>query len=158
MTAPAYSSRVAPTGVKIDDGFSTTFSFASDTDVGLWEKTVKPMGFDGGDAIPTSTMHNTAWRTKAARQLKELTPMSGTCAYSPDQLTAILALINVEQAITVHFSDGDAMSAYGFLKSFEPQECAEGAQPEAQYSIEFTNVDPSTGGEEGPAFHNNPGT
>ncbi len=158
MTAPAYSSRVAPTGVKLDDGFKTHFSFASDTDVGLWEKTVKPFGFDAGDAIVTTTMHNTRWRTKAARQLVDLTPMSGTAAYSPDQLNAILALVGVEQAITVHFSDGDAMSAYGFLKSFEPQECSEGSQPEAQFSVEFTNVDPATGAEVGPAFHNNPGT
>lgn len=158
MGLPAYSSRPAPTGLRMDDGFSTVISFASDTDVGLYEKTVKPMGFDGGDEIPTSTMHNTTWRSFAARQLKTLTPITGTCAYAPAQLLAILALINQEQSITVHFANGDAMSMFGYLKSFEPQECAEGAQPEAQFTVVPTNIDPATGGESGPQYHIAPGT
>lgn len=158
MTAPAYSSRVTPTVPKMDDGFRTLISFSSDTDVGFYEKTVKPFGYDGGDEIPTSTMHNDVWRTFAARQLKTLSPSTGTAAYSPDALSAILALINVPQSITIHFPSGDAMSAYGYLKRFDIQDHQEGQQPEAQYEIVWTNTDPSTGAIEGPAYHNNPGT
>lgn len=158
MTAPAYSSRVTPSVPKMNDGYRALVSFAADPDVGFYEKGIKPPGYDGGDEIPTTTMHNTTWRTFAPRQLKTLSPATGTAAYAPDSLADILALININQAITFHYPSGDAMSAYGYLKLFEPQELQEGQQPEAQFTIVWTNTDPSTGATEGPAYHNNPGT
>lgn len=55
----AHTTRSAPGGTKLGDGFSTKIAFAADADVSLWEKTVTPPGVDGGDAVDTSTMHNT---------------------------------------------------------------------------------------------------
>ena len=143
MAAPSVTARSTPTGKFLDDGFSTKIAFARDADVNFWEKTVQPPGFDGGDAIETTTMHNVTYRTMAARALKTLTDCSITVAYDPAVYTEILNnLINQEGAITVHFSDGSTLAFFGYLQKFEPGECQEGEQPEADITIVATNFDP----------------
>lgn len=142
MAPPATTARIAPAGIKLDDGFSTQVAFAKDANVSFWEKTVQPPGLDGGDAIETTTMFNAAWRTMGARQLKTLTEASIVAAYDPDVYNNILALVNVEGDITVHFPDGSTLDFFGYLRVFEPQDCEEGAQPEANITIQPTNFDP----------------
>ena len=154
----ANTARIAPVGIPLDDGFSTKIAFASDPDVSFWEKTVKPPGVDGGDAIEQTTMHNTAWRTMSSRSLKTLTPVTGTCAYDPVVYDQIVALINVEGSITVHFSNGDTLDFFGFLKSFDPGDNEEGSQPEASFEIVPTNTDPSDGSESAPNYITSAGT
>lgn len=141
------TARSTPVGVRLDDGFSTKIAFEANPDVSIWEKTVKPPGMDGGEAVPTSTMFNTSYRTFAPRTLKTLTPVSMTVAYDPRCYDQLLALINVKTSITVHFPDGSTLGFYGFLQNFEPNECAEGAQPEATCTITPTNTHPTTGAE-----------
>jgi len=150
--------RGTPTGTKLDDGFSIKIAFTADPDVDFWEKTVTPPGIDGGDAIEQTTMHNTAWRTFAARLLKTLTDASITAAYDPLVYDQIVALINVEGLITVHFPDTSTLDFYGFLKSFAPSDHSEGSQPEADLTIVPTNWNPFAGVEAGPTFVNNSGT
>jgi hypothetical protein len=152
MSAPAHTARIAPSGNRLDDGFSTIIAFEADPDIKFWEKAVTPPGFDGGDAIPTSTMHNETLRTFAAAALSTMTDASIRVAYDPAVYPQIRALINVEGAITVHFPAGDKLSFFGFLRTFEPDELAEGAQPEATISITCTNQDPVTGDEEDPVY------
>lgn len=146
------TARQTPTGRKIDDGFPTKIAFAADPDVSLWEKTVKPPGMDGGDAIETTTMWNSQVRTFASRALITLTESSFQAAYDPKVYDQILALINVETLITVHFSDGTKLDFYGFLRTFEPGDISEGEQPTAQCSITPTNTNPSTGAESLPNY------
>jgi hypothetical protein len=150
--------RVTPGGIKLDDGYSTKITFAADTDVSLWEKTVKPPGIDGGDAIDTTTMHNTTYRTMASRALKTLTESSVKCAYDPDLYNQILALVNNETAITVTFPDGSTLAFWGYLRTFEPDDLTEGSQPEATVNISPTNVNPTTRAEEGPVLTSVAGT
>ena len=150
--------RVTPVGTKLDDGYQTLIAFEADPDISLWEKTVKPPGVDGGDAIETTTMHNTTWRTMAARALKTLTESALTCTYDPLVYDQIVALINVETQLTVAFPDGSTLDFFGYLRTFEPGDNAEGAQPEATCNITPTNLDPNTGNEAGPTFTNNSGT
>lgn len=150
--------RQAPSGIKLDDGFSTLIAFAADPDVSLWEKTVKPPGLDGGDPIETSTMHNTALRTFASRSLKTMTDVTFTSAYDPKVYDQLLALINVEGSITLHFSNGDTLDFFGYLRLVDPQEISEGEQPEAQCTIVCTNTDPSTGAETLPNYKTAAGT
>lgn len=152
------TARQTPAGIHLEDGFSTKFTFASDPDVSLWEKTGQPPGVDGGDAIDQTTMHNTAWRTKAARSLKELTDAQFTAAYDPAVYDQILSLINVEQSITAKFPNGDTLDFYGYLKSFIPAELQEGTQPEATCTIICTNADPTTGAETAPNYKTAAGT
>ncbi len=146
------TARQTPAGTALDDGFSTKIAFAADPDVSFWEKTVTPPGVEGGDAIEQTTMFNTAWRTFAARALKTLTDSSVTAAYDPKVYDQIIALINVEGLITVHFPDASTIDFYGFLKDFTPGENSEGEQPEADITIIATNINPSTGAEAAPVY------
>lgn len=152
------TARVAPLGIELEDGFPTTIAFAADPDIAFWEKTVTPPGVDGGDAIEQTTMHNDLWRTFAARSLVTLTEMSLTAAWDPALYDSILNLVNVEGSITVHFSNGDTLDFFGYLRVFEPQEMSEGEQPEAQITIQPTNRDPVTHAETAPNWTGTAGT
>jgi hypothetical protein len=152
MGTPATTARVTPPIAGFKDGFSTKIAFAADSNVTLWEKTVKPPGVDGGDPIETTTMFNATYRTMAARSLKTLTNGTTTCAYHSSVLPQIVALINVEGAITIHFPDGSTWDFFGYLKSFEPQEHVEGEQPTANCEFVCTNVDPSDDSESAPVY------
>lgn len=142
MAAPATTARVAPTGIKLDDGFSSVIAFARDPNINFWEKTVQPPGIDGGDAVETTTMHNTLWRTFNARSLQTLTEHSVSAAYDPILWTQIQTLINHNDSITVHFPDGSTLDFFGYLRTFEPADMEEGTQPEASITIQPTNYDP----------------
>lgn len=158
MAAPTPTARQTPAGIRLTDGFSTKVTFAADPDVSLWERTVKPPGVDGGDAIETSTMHQTAWRTMAARALKTLTESTFTAAYDPNCYNQLISLINVETTITVTFPDGSTLAFFGFLRAFEPNELQEGEMPDAQVSITPTNEDPAAHTEQAPVLTSVPGT
>jgi hypothetical protein len=133
------TARVTPVGIHMDDGFSTKIAFSADANVSFWEKTVTPPGIDGGDAIDTTTMHNVTWRTMAARKLRTLTDSSITVMYDPWVFDQIVALVNIEQEVTVHFPNGDTLDFWGYLKSFTPGELVEGSPPEAEITIVCTN-------------------
>jgi len=133
------TARVVPVGLKLTDGYQCLIAFAEDSAIGLWEKTVKPPGIEGGDAIDITTQHNEEWRTSAPRSLKTLTPIQVTAAYDPAMFEGILAMINVVQWITLHWPDGSTYDFVGFLKTVEPNALAEGTQPEVTVTIVPTN-------------------
>lgn len=142
MAAPTPTPRGTPAGIKLKDGYSAKVTFAANATVGLWEKTVKPPGIDGGDAIEQTTMHNTTWRTMAPRSLKTLTEHTFKAAYDPVVYTSLLSIVNVETTVTVAFADGSTIAFFGFLKKFEPDDLEEGKQPEGTATIVPTNFDP----------------
>lgn len=152
------TTRQTPLGYMLEHGFKALITFEADPDISFWEKTVKPPGLDGGDAIDITTMHNTLWRTSAPRKLITATEITGTCAYAPEVLIQCKALINVETMITILFSDGDTWEMPGYLRIFDPQEISEGSQPEANYTITPTNRDPDTKEELGPEWAGSTGT
>lgn len=158
MGIPPTSTRGTPGGVKLGDGYQTLIAFENDLVVAFYEKTVTPPGFDGGDAVDTTTMHNVTWRTKISRGLIDTTDAGTVVAYDPLVLDEIVALLNVEQGITFNHSNGDKWDIWGFLKSFTPSEDSEGSQPEATIVIVSTNTDPSDGSETGPNFVSDVGT
>lgn len=161
MAAPTPTPRVNPSTdskIPIQDGHATLITIGSNPDIGFWEKTVQPPGYDGGDAVDTTTMHNETYRTFAPRQLSTLTEVSITAAYDPILYTDILALINVRDTITVTFPDGSTVAFYGYIRSFEPQDVEEGTQAEATIVIQPTNWDPANNVEEGPAVSEVAGT
>lgn len=158
MAAPSPSARIDPVGIKLDDGYRCLIALAADLDVSFWEKTVQPPGVDGGDSIEQTTMHNDDWRTMSARALKTLTESSATVAYDPNVYNNILALINVETTVTIHFPDGSTLAFYGYLQKFEPSELQEGEQPEASITIVPTNFDPAAKVEAAPVLTSVAGT
>ncbi|MEM2932495.1 MAG: hypothetical protein QXI61_06610 [Nitrososphaerota archaeon] len=146
--------RQNPVGLHLVDGFSTKIAFAADPDVSFWEINVTPPGWEGGDEIDETTMFNTTYRTSAPRKLISGTEVSATVAYDPAVYPQILALINVNGWITVHFPNNDTLDFVGFLKSFEPGEMSEGERPTADITIVVTNR-LNTGAETAPVFTDN---
>lgn len=158
MGAPTPTARVTPAGLKLEDGQFSTHTFAADPDVGLWEKSVKPPGMDGGDKIDLTNHHNVAYRTSAPRNLKTLTASTFKAFYDPDVYNQLMALINVKTTCTTTFIDGSTLAYFGYLKSVEFDDMVEGTAPECTVTIETTNVDPSDGSEAGPVLTSVSGT
>ena len=136
---------------RIDDGFSTLITFSESPQGKLWEKEVTPPGISGGGANDTTTMRNTAWRTNSPKKLKSLTPMSFTAAYDTAFYVQALAMININQLITVEFADGSMLLFWGWLDEFTPGPASEGSQPEADCTIICSNQD-DTGAEVAPVY------
>lgn len=128
---------------RIDDGHSTRLSFAADATVKFYEKTVTPPGIDAGGPIDTTTMHNTAYRTKSPKALLDITNAALTVAYDPATYPEILALAGVNNLITVTFPDGDTVAFWGWLDKFTPGELVEGEQGTADIEIVVSNVNDS---------------
>lgn len=158
MAAPAATARVAPAGIKLEDGYQSLITFARDPDISLWEKTVQPPGVDGGDMIGTTTMWNDDWRTKAPRSLKELTELQVTFAYDPAVMTQIIALVNTRDTITISWADGSTFAFYGVLRVVEFAELTEGEFPEGTATIEPTQWDHNNDVEAGPTLVSVSGT
>lgn len=140
-----------PSGKKIDDGFPTTIAFANAPNISFWEKEITPPGFSGGGANDTTTMRNTAWRTKAPKKLLSLTDVTGTAAYDPKIYNDIVAQGNKNQQMTTLFADGSKLQYYGWLDEFKPNPVKEGEQPTAAFTIIPSNQD-GTGAEVAPVY------
>lgn len=158
MAAPTPTDRELPDGIKLEDGHSTLITCDRNPTLKLWEKTVKPPGFDGGDSVEQTTMHTVRWREMAPRKLITLTNCTAVCAYDPAVLTELQDLINVESVFTVTHPDGTQWPFYGYIKSAEPAEHAEGTQPTMNVEIVPTNFDFINKVEAGPALVDVAGT
>lgn len=125
----------------INDGYQTLISFSENPDVLFKEVSVTPPGLDGGGEIDTTTMRNTRWRTRQPKALITLTEMSFEASYDPEVYDDILAMLNVNQEITITFPDGSTYTFWGWLNSFEPGELSEGEFPTASATIIPANQD-----------------
>lgn len=128
---------------RIDDGHPTLIQFSLDPDVKLWEKTIKPPGLDAGGPNDTTTMRNIRWRTRQPKKLITMTPLTGTFAYDPVVYDELEAMLGINQLLTVLFADGSSVAAWGWLDKFEPGDSAEGGQPTASVTVEFSNQNDS---------------
>jgi hypothetical protein len=158
VAAPTATVRPVPAGAKLLDGFPTRIAFASKPDLRIWENGAKPPGFDGGEAIPTSTHHNVKYHTAAPRKLLKVGPVTFKAAYDTRALNDIQSLINVQDAVTLIFPDGTTVAFWGFLQKFEPDDNEEGKFPMANCTVVPTNWDPINNVEAGPAVTPAPGT
>ena len=134
---------------RLDDGFSTIITFSENPSVKLWEKSVTPPGISAGGEVDTTTMRNTAWRTRNPKQLKTLTECTFSAAYDPAAIDECMAMVGVNQEITITFPDGDELAFWGWLDEFAPGDHVEGEQPEAECTIIPSNQD-DTGAEVAP--------
>ncbi len=149
MTAPVATARGTPAGIMLANSYPVRVTFARNPTISFWEKELQPPGLDGGEKIDQTTQFNTHLRTNAPRALSELTPIKGKAAYDPNVLTQIYALINTKDTITFTFSDGTTVAFYGYLRMFTPaNQAGDGTQPEADFEIQPTMADPTTGAEE----------
>lgn len=131
---------------RIDDGHPTRISFTAGfsgtgASVTMWEKEVTPPGVSAGGANDTTTMRNTAWRTKSPKQLLSLTDGSITVAYDPDIYTELISLVGVNNAIAITFPDSSILTFWGWIDDFNPNPVREGEQPTADMTIIPSNQD-----------------
>jgi hypothetical protein len=101
-------------------------AFAADPNLSFWETVVGAPGIDGGDPVPTTTMHNRSVRTLAPRRLKSHTAFQVQGKFGGATIDQVYALINVNGWITVHWPDETNYSFPGYLKSFQPGQSQEG--------------------------------
>lgn len=134
----------------LTDGYQTLIGFDADPTVLFYEKTVTPPGVVGGGEIDTSTMQNSTWRTRNPKALITLSEASLTVAYDPATYPEIIALVNVNNLITVTFPDGATLAFWGWLDEFTPGEHVEGEQPTADITVIPSNH--NAGVETAPAY------
>jgi hypothetical protein len=157
-TAPTPTARVTPTGIYLYNGHATKVTFSEDPNIEIWEKTVTPWGWDGGDGIDTTTMHNAVYRTTRPRNLVSTTEFSLTALYDAGAMTALRLLINREQTVTITYPDLTTEAIYAYVRMVERDEISEGEPPTMTVTIQPTNYDPVADVEAGPAIASIPGT
>lgn len=143
MAAPSSTTRAAPSGTRLYEGYKTLITFALDSNIALWEDTVKPFGFDGGEKVDITTMHNTSVKQYIPQTLIDITDGEMEVAYDPAELANIRAAINRRDTITVRFASGQRWAMYGYLQKFDPQQIQRGQMPKATVSFVATNLDSS---------------
>lgn len=119
----------------LSDGFATLITLTTPASVHFKEKAVTPLGAEGGGENDQTTFRNTALRTALPKKLKKYKPITLTVSYSPEILDDIDSAMNLNQSITLTFSDGSSVVFWGWLDDFSPAEVVEGEQPEAEITI-----------------------
>lgn len=152
MAAPVATARVTPTANKPADGFKALITIALDPDIEFWETSITPPGYDGGDPVDTTTQHNNTVRTKAPRDLIDMTDMTSVGLFNPTIYTSIRAVINKPTTITILWPDLSTLAFYGFVRVFAPGDLTEGGRMEGTITVTITNQDPATGAEELPVY------
>ena len=135
----------------LEDGLSPLISLANLPAIKLCEKTVTPPGVDGGGSNDLTSMKNAVWRTFAPKRLKTLTEASASVFYDPAVYPEVVAQANINQLITVTFSDGSKVTFFGWLNTFTPDEVSEGEAPTAAITFIPSNRD-LAGAEVGPVY------
>jgi hypothetical protein len=152
MAAPVATARVTPTAKKPADGFKALITIALAPNFEFWESSITPPGYDGGDPVDTTTMHNNTVRTKAPRDLIDMPDMTTSGLFNAAIYTSIRAIINKPTTITITWPDQSTLAFYGFVRVFAPGDLTEGGRMEGTITITVTNQDPTTGAEELPVY------
>ncbi len=130
---------------RLDDGHSTTIEFAAEDSAGIlfWEKEVTPPGMEGGGPNDTTTMRNLVYRTQSPKQLITMTDATLKVAYDAAVSDQIVAIINVNNLITITYPDGATLAFWGWLNTWAPDPLVEGEQPTATVTIHASNQNAS---------------
>jgi hypothetical protein len=122
-----HTARVTPTGLPFDEGYQSLITFSADPNLTFWETVVGAPGVDGGDPVPTTTMHNQDVHTLSPRKLKRMTPFQVQGKFNADTIDEVYALINDRDGwVTIQWPDKSQFSFPGYLKSFQPAQAQEG--------------------------------
>ncbi len=122
----------------INDGFPTTVTFQnapSGVTLYIQEREVTPPAIDMGGENDTTTMRNTAWRTKQPKKLKTLGESSTVCKYDPAIYDQILTMIGVNTVVIITFPDTSTYRFRGWIDKFTPNAIVEGEMATANITI-----------------------
>lgn len=152
MAAPTATPRGAPDGFMLENGYQSLITIASDTTIELYEIEVGVPGWDGGEPVDTTTMHNIFYRTMRPRSLITLTSFTVLCGYDPVAHTALRDLVNIEDTFTVEWPSDQTLAFYGFIQLADFSPLIEGELPTVTLTIVPTNFDPVNCTEEAPVL------
>ena len=153
MANPANTTRVTPSGIRLNDGPPSFIAFSVLPNAAFWEKRVQPPGIDGGPPIDISSMHNVTWITVVPQALKTLTPFTIEALYDPRILGSLNAsLVNNPGSVTVQFPELTDYDFWGYCQSGIPQPMVKGEPPMITLTVNPTNYDPSNRVEAGPVL------
>lgn len=152
MAAPPVVIRIAPDGIRLDNGWQTLFIFQNAPGLDIWEKTVQRPAAEGGDPIETDTMLNALYLTKSPQCLVGFDEGVVVAAYDPAAMSDIDDQINVSQSLTHGYPDGSAYAYWGYLRRAEYSPMEKGVQPEVTLTIVETDWDPINCVEAGPVY------
>lgn len=152
MAAPPTLVRGTPAGVKFENGYRCVKAFSGALIVGFFEIETGIPGWDGGDAIDTTTQHNSAVRTMAPRALMMMTEHTVKCALASGSIAEARSLINRRGSVTDLFPDGSTYDYYAYLRKIEFDPFVEGTMPTCTLTVMPTNYDPTNRVEALPVF------
>jgi len=138
------------------DGFSTTIEFSASASGVLLttlmaEKEVTPPGISAGGENDTSSMRNTAYRTKQPKSLKTLTNSSIVVAFDSAIFDELVATVGLNQSIVITFPDASTLTFWGWIDEWTPNAQVEGEQPTAAITIICSNQN-NAGAEVAPSY------
>jgi hypothetical protein len=158
MAAPTPTTRQAPAGRLLENGFRSLITLSRDPDIEFYERSVGMPGLDGGPPIDITTMHNVRWKTKSPQALIEGPDVVVSGGYDPVLFSRMLEQINIRQTITHTFPDGSTYCYFGFVQRFTPSAMNNGEFPMAEMGIVQTNWDPTNDVEADPVLAEVAGT
>ena len=124
---------------QLENGHKTLISFAADTGILLDNIDLQPPGIDGGDKIDVTTMSNDEYMTFVGKSLKTLTDAQFSAAYDPAVYDEVIAILQVNNLITVTFPDLSTLAFWGFIDSFTPSSLVGQERPTADVVVKVSN-------------------
>ncbi len=112
--------------------------------------TITPPGWDGGEAIDTTTLGNVKYRTKMAPTLIDIGAMSFTAEMDPAKIHD--APINLPGVIVITIPDIGTWTLQGYLKSITGDQMQVGERATCSGEIVITNTGSDGATETGPSW------
>tara|TARA_R110002020_G_scaffold12409_6_gene45511 strand:- start:19080 stop:19499 length:420 start_codon:yes stop_codon:yes gene_type:complete len=126
---------------RIFDGSGTTISVSTAT---MYVTGITPPSFEGGGEIDTTTLANSAVRTRRPKILKDVGECSFTAQYDPGAIGTLYSLVNDDpNEITITFKTGETIVFYGWIDSVSVGEVVEGEAPTIDVTVIASNCDNS---------------
>lgn len=136
------------------DGYAAGLIVGTATPIVLPVVHVTPPASKGGSPVKQTTMQNQWAHTQLPAVLKEIGSSSVTVAYSSVTLAALYAAQNQNVILTLVWPTGKRLRWWGWIRDIDPQQLAIGTRPEANLTLEASNLN-SEGNEVQPLWDEN---
>jgi hypothetical protein len=135
----------------VHEGFSIVVNIDGVVTPLFKEVEVTPPGWNLGGAINIAGQRNTRYVTKAPQGLIEIDQAQFTCGIDPGAIAQLEAIAGVNKVMTFVWPDGYEIDICGWVEAARPTGgMSRGNRPLWNVIIEVSNIDPTTGNEQGP--------
>lgn len=142
------------------DGFATVIGMTGAAPGALTfvEKSVQPPDLDVGGGVDATNMRATRMRTQVPKSLITLGASKLTAYYDPIAYSSILAVMGINQIITIRFPDASTVLFRGWLNKFTPAEHREGEDALADIEFMYSSLTGGVNTEIAPVYNAGPTT